>query len=191
MFNKTGSTQYAQNRYVFNQFFEGLKDFYREYPIDINKLIKKLFVNITVLMFNLLDEIDETKAELSGHLNETCIEQHFDMIKPFGSTLPFEIETQLVRSLEAVKLFTIGITKIRDIIVELYSKFENPTDECMRTLTRMSTCSMCSPGFGNQVDDEIKPCMSYCLHVYAKCIEVDLNQMNPVWNSYLGKIKFK
>ena len=75
---------------------------------------------------------DDMKELHNADLNKDCISESFDTIEPFGPRIVVDIEKQIVKSIESVKLFTIGITKIRDIIIELYSKFENPSEKCTR-----------------------------------------------------------
>ncbi len=78
MLNETYSSQYLTHGHIFTQFFEGLKDFYREYPIDIRKLIRQLFVDLTVIMFNILNHNEKTNN--AHKLNETCIDLNLDFI---------------------------------------------------------------------------------------------------------------
>jgi hypothetical protein len=74
-------------------------------------------------MFDLLNN-DESQ------LSKDCVIENFNNIKPFGSLIAANIESKLIKSIESVKMFTLGITKIRDIILELFSKFENPSEKC-------------------------------------------------------------
>lgn len=126
IFNHSYAIQFKRNNQVFAQFFSSLQDFYREYPVDINKAIKDLFVEITILMFDFL------KTDESFLINKDCVSENFDSIKPFGSSIAKSIEAKLIKSIESVKMFTLGLTKIRDMILELFSRFENPSEKCTR-----------------------------------------------------------
>lgn len=183
MFNKTYHNQYAKYSYIFEQFYEGLKSFYGEYPIDIKSLIRKLFLNITKIMFNLLKHD-------AYRLDEKCLDLYFDSLEPFGPNIVVNLEKQLVTSLKSVKIFTSGLTKIRDMIIEVYSKLEQPSSECNKILTRMTSCSICVGDSMRSYRYEIKPCMEYCLEVYKKCIAVDILRLDPIWNNYLSKSSY-
>ncbi len=177
---------------MFTQFFDDLHKYYREYPIDINKIIKEFFSKITMVMFEFLTEKDpKSKVYISGITHE-CIRDQFDDIQPFGLEISADIEHLLIKSIESVKLFTTGLTTTRDMIIELYSQLENPSEKCIRMLTKITQCPMCMPT-NNTVSNldmhQIKPCIHSCMHVYTKCIGVDLNNLNPIWNSYLDLMK--
>lgn len=49
---------------------------------------------------------------------------------------------------------------------------------------------MCAPADNEFVQEVpvIKPCINSCIHVYSKCIGIDLDKLNPIWNKYLGKL---
>ncbi len=178
---------------MFRQFFHDLHTYYREYPVDINKTIRELFAKITMVMFEVLHENNpKTRVFLNYNITDKCIEEHFEAMQPFGPEISADIEHQLIKSIESVKLFTTGITKTRDMIIELYSKFENPSEKCIRMLTKITQCPMCLPTDEavSKLDmHPIKPCIHSCMHVYTKCIGVDLNHLSPIWNSYLDLMK--
>lgn len=185
MFNKTYLTQYISNRQIFQQFFDGIKKYYNEYPIDIRNVIIKLFSNITKIMFNLF-----TKSKYNQSIDEKCIELNFDRLEPFGSLLPKQIIKQLKKSLNSVKMLSSGLTKLRDLIIDIYSKFQNPSVNCKRALTRMIKCSTCIDNSQipiNRKINDIKPCYTYCLHTFETCFVTDLDQLDFIWNSHLSK----
>lgn len=127
-FNKSFPIQFKKNPLLFAEFFDGLRSYYREYPINIKKTVRTLFVHITRVMLDFFDEESSNKSQL----DEKCIDEHFETIEPFGPKIGTHIESHLIKSIEAIKLFTIGITKIRNMIIELYSKLENPSINCLQ-----------------------------------------------------------
>ena len=84
-----------------------------------------------MVMLDFFDENASSKSKLDK-IDEKCIEENFETFEPFGQKIGTNIEKQLIKSVEAVKLFTIGITKIRNMIIELYSKLENPSINCLQ-----------------------------------------------------------
>ena len=125
---------------------------------------------------------------------EKCLDANFDKIEPFGQ-LPPQIIKQLITSIDAVKMFTTGLTKSRDLIIDVSSRFMNPSLNCKRKLTQMSKCSLClnntflSSNVNNHKITSIKPCYSFCLDVYKNCLVTDLDQLDFAWNSHLSKNK--
>ena len=175
------------NKSISDQFFESLKTFYGDYPIDIELWIKKFFVNLTNILYNLTNMQEKNI--------EKCLETNFDKIEPFGGQLPKQIIKQLIISIDAVKMFTTGLTKSRDLIIDVSSRFINPSLKCKRILTQMTKCSLCLNNtfvstifntISNRISS-IKPCYSYCLDVYKNCLVADLDQLDFVWNSHLSK----
>lgn len=57
----------------------------------------------------------------------------------------------------------------------------------------MTQCPMCLPTLNDYYSSsdhlQIKPCIHSCIHVYTKCVGLDLNKLNPIWNSYLDLMK--
>lgn len=84
-----------------------------------------------MIMLKLLHENDQTSIPGIAQFTEDCIEDNFGYIEPFGPQISKDIEAKLIKSIESVKIFTTGITKIRDMIIELYSKFETPSEKCI------------------------------------------------------------
>ena len=191
IFNKTLQDTNSNNQLAIQQFFDGLKKFYGDYPIDIEFTIKKVLINLTRILYYLLNNQHHT-SKSQQQIIEKCIENNFDKIEPFGSLLPKQIIKQLVKSLEAVKIFTAGLTKTRDLIIDVSSRFHNPSINCKRILTKMTKCSLCVNNtvtlIANKLNS-IKPCYSYCLDVFKNCFVADLDQLDSVWNSHLSKKK--
>jgi hypothetical protein len=124
------------------------------------------------------------------NIDEKCIENNFDKIEPFGENLQKKITKQLVKSLDAVKLFTSGLTKTRDLIIDISSRLQNPSLNCKKSLTRMTKCSMCINNTYTVTMykiNSIKPCYTYCLDVFKNCFVADFDQLDFIWNSHLSK----
>jgi hypothetical protein len=191
-YNTRNSEQVNRNRLVFIEFFEDVKKFYGDYPIDISKVIRKVFISLTKIMYNLLNSnytIHKKSSDEDQAILFECIDKSFDSINPLGSKLPKLTEDKLTKALQAVKLFTSGLTRTRDIIIEMYSLFERPSEECKRSLTKITACSACTQSFSQLITKNlasVRPCFDSCLTVYKKCIGIDLERLNPIWNSYLG-----
>ncbi len=181
MFNKTYSIPYSNNREIFRQFFDGLKKFYNDYPINIEAVIRKLFVQTTRIVYNLFTSLN---------IDEKCIEQNFDQIQPFSVYLPIQIQAQLNNALEAVKLYTSGLTKLRDLILNIYTKFSNPSYLCMSEYMRITKCPLCYANSSNDfnVDASTKPCYIDCMGLFKTCLVVDMEFLDTVWDMSLSKL---
>ena len=170
-----------------NQFFESLKTFFGDYPIDIEHWIQIHFIKLAKFLFNMMNGQHEQYQNI-----EKCLEDNFEKIEPFGSKLLNEITKQLIKSIDSVKIFTSGLTKTRDLIIDVSSRFLNPSADCKRTLTQMTKCSLCLNNtltmvINNNKMSSVKPCYSYCLDVYKNCLVADLEQLDVVWNTHLSK----
>jgi hypothetical protein len=180
MFNKTYVTQYANNREIFQQFFDNLKKFYNDYPINIENVIRKLLVKTTKIIYNLLTSLD---------VDEKCIEQNFDQIQPFSAYLPIQMQTQLSNALESVKLYTSGLTKIRDLILNMYTKFSNSSYLCIREYTQVTKCALCYSNSSVDLnsDASTKSCYIDCLGLFKTCFVIDMEYLDTVWDMNLSR----
>lgn len=185
MFNKTYLKGYPTQSHLFVNFFDGLKQYYNQYPIDINSIIKKLFIDITKMVYFLRNNRD---------IEGECINANFDQIEPFGPSLPEKIRSQLVKSIDSVKLYTLSLTRSRDLIISLYTLFQNPTFFCTKNIAQMRTCHICASNnqFKNIYNfNDIKPCYSYCIHMYESCMGVNLEQIDEIWYQHISKVVHK
>lgn len=120
-------------------------------------------------------------------MTNSCLYQNFYYVKPFGNDIMNEMESRIKFSLESAKYFSTGLTKARDIILEITNKVENPSEKCKKLITSMTSCSMCiSDEFYNE-KISIKPCYLTCIQVYKSCFSIDLAKFDNVWNTFLGK----
>ena len=55
-----------------------------------------------------------------------------------------------------------------------------PKDECVKALTKMSSCPAC------QGIPEIQPCRGYCINVMKGCLAFHA-QLSDSWNEFIGK----
>jgi hypothetical protein len=163
--------------FIFNQFYDGLNDYYGEYQIDLRELIRKLFTDLTKLFYNVFN------SQSSVRLDETCLEANFDSLSLFDSSTLHFVVNRLVACLESVKMLNTGLTEARDLLIELYAKYETPGEECLRSIAKMSSCSMC---LANYREETSRPCLDSCATVYKKCVNVDFAQLDLLWSSYIG-----
>lgn len=181
-FNKTDS---KNSRFIqlFDQFYNGLKSYYSEYQISPTEIVKRLFVNVTKMILSL----DNSQSgggnnKNNQRIDEKCIDEFL-----FDSDIKVELEKKLEYSLESVRLFSNALTKLRDMIIEFYAKFEISSKQCNKQLTQMFSCSMCLSDEYMTKKRFIRPCFRTCSDAYKSCFNVDFNKLDLVWNLYLSK----
>jgi hypothetical protein len=163
--------------FIFNQFYDGLNDFYGEYQSNLRDLIRKLFIDLTRLFYNVFN------TQASVRIDDTCLESNFDSLNSFDSGGLHSVMNRLVACLESIKVLNSGLTRVRDLLIELYAKYESPSESCLRSMTQMSSCSMCMANFKPETT---RPCMDSCVNAYKKCVNVDFAQLDLLWKSYIG-----
>ena len=130
--NKTHPTHYQVYSNELSLFYGKLMSFYDEYPIKLDDLLSGLFLNITLSFFNFNN--DNHKFDIQ------CVEENIKKFNLFDTLQLKNIERKLISSLETFKLFSNGLTRARDMMIEFYSKFEKPNDECKKQLAKMNAC---------------------------------------------------
>lgn len=177
LFNNTETISLEKYNRIFYEFYDEIKNYFSEYQVNLKETLTKTFQNLFSTMLNIYT---------NENFDESCIKQNIDKINPFGSDIVKEMENQLKLCLESVKLFNTGLTKARDIILELYSKFENPSEECQRMVTTMTSCSLCNSDEFYVEKVLMKPCYKTCLDVYKKCFSIDSMKFDSSWDTFLG-----
>ena len=59
-----------------------------------------------------------------------------------------------------------------------------PKDECVKALTKMSSCPAC------QGLPEIQPCKGYCINVMKGCLAFH-SELSDSWNKFIGEYFFQ
>ncbi|CAF0836746.1 unnamed protein product [Brachionus calyciflorus] len=180
LFNTTETISLDDHNRIFYQFYEGIKNYFSEYQLNLREILLKTFSNLFKVMVKTNTENSES------NYNDNCFLKNLEIINPFGADILTEMESQLKVCLESVKLFNSGLTKARDIALEFYSKLENPSEECFNLFTSITTCSMCNTDdfFENKIF--FKPCFRTCINVFKKCYSVDLSKFESLWDTFLS-----
>ena len=182
-FNKTyyspSNTVFLQQ---FDSFFMSLKHYYSEYQVSLKDIVRKLFINVArmILSFKSKSNINHGNSKLN---NDQCLELLLDY------DIRMEIEKKLEKSLDSVRLFSAVLTKLRDVIIELYAKFDSNSSnskQCISSLTQIYSCSMCLSDELMVKKQSVRPCYRDCIDTYKSCISFDFSKLDPVWNSYIS-----
>jgi hypothetical protein len=180
--------------FVLSQFYDGLNDYYAEYQINLGALVRKLLVDLVRLFYNVFN------TQTSVRVDDTCLDAQLDeslsLFEPLpsavsvgeGSPLQSVIE-RLLACLESIKMLNAGLTRTRDMLIELYAMYEEQAGggECVRLVAKMSVCSMCvANGETTTTTPPSRPCVDSCLAAYKKCVNIDFAQLDVLWSSYIG-----
>jgi len=111
----------------------------------------------------------------------SCVSQTMKKLQPFGD-VPKKLTEQLRRSFVASRTFAQALLEGKQIVNKI-SKIP-PKDECVKALTKMSSCPAC------QGIPEIQPCRGYCINVMKGCLAFHA-QLSDSWNEFIGKCVFK
>ena len=187
--NKTQESNYDLYSNTFDVFFDKIKKYYGEYPIDINNVLASLFFNISLSLLDL-------KNDKNHRFDLNCIAENINELNLYDLKQLNNIEDKLISSLESLKFFTNGLTKARDMMIDFYSKFENPNqNECKKQIVKMNGCQSClgdayllKKNFTEWKHVLIKPCYEFCLHAFKTCLFFDENILDPVWKSFLDQM---
>lgn len=176
-FNKTYySASSARHLQQFDQFFAGLKNYYSEYQVNLKDIIKKLFANVARMILSL----SAPKIYNPRQIDDRCLDEFL-----LDSDIRMELEKKLECALESVRLFSAGLTRIRDVVIEIYAKLDS-SKQCVRELTQTYSCSMCLRDEFMARKRTVRPCYRTCVDAYKSCVNFDLNKIDPVWNLYIS-----
>ncbi len=170
-------------------FFDKIKKYYGEYPIEIDNLLASLFFNISISLLDL-------KNDKNHRFDLNCIAENINEFNLYDLKQLNSIEDKLINSLESLKLFSNGLTRARDMMIDFYSKFENPNqNECKNYIIKMNGCQSClgdshflEKNFTEWKSILIKPCYTFCLKTFKTCLFFDEASFDPVWKSFLDQM---
>ncbi|RNA17500.1 glypican-4 [Brachionus plicatilis] len=161
--------------------FVDLKSYFSEYQINLSEILSKLFLNLFTTNLN---------STIPQHnISYSCLVKNFHLIKPFGADIISEMESQIKLSLESAKFFSTGLTRARDILLEIMNKLENPSKECQKMITTMTSCSLCTSDEFYHEKINIKPCYQTCIQAYKTCFSIDLTKFDNIW-ILMNKLSF-
>merc|ERR1719414_43164 len=108
----------------------------------------------------------------------SCVSQTMKKLQPFGD-VPKKLTEQLRRSFVASRTFAQALLEGKQIVNKI-SKIP-PKDECVKALTKMSSCPAC------QGIPEIQPCRGYCINVMKGCLAFHA-QLSDSWNEFIDNL---
>jgi hypothetical protein len=167
--------------YITSLFYDGLLDFYGEYQINLRILIQNLMLDLVKIFyeyFNLDKEIT---------LDDFCLEKNLLNFNLINTSSMNSVVNGLIISIDSIKLFNIGLTKMRDFLIDFLSKFDSIDYDCVRQLTRIETCQICDQMFDS--NNHIGSCVDICVESYLKCLKLDILQFDLETKSYINLMK--
>lgn len=180
LLKKSNSENIEKNNKIIFDFYSNLKNYFSEYQINLADSLVKTFLSL----FSTNLKSSSTQINFS----DSCLNQNFYLIKPFGTEIISEMENQILLSLESAKFFSNGLTRARDIVLEIINRLEHPSGECKKLITTMTSCSLCTSDQFYYEKIMIKPCYQTCIQVYKTCFLMDLAKFDDVWNTFLGEL---
>jgi hypothetical protein len=121
------------------------------------------------------------KGGKASDFDMDCVSSTYYKIQPFGR-VPRQIIPRLERSIAAARSLIYSL-QVGNTVVEKLSNDGWFSDKCLKSVTKMSQCSICA-GYSN-----LKPCAGHCIDVFTECLS-SLTEMEHVWDEYLSYLTF-
>lgn len=179
LLKKSNSENIEKNNKIIFDFYSSLKSYFSEYQINLADSLLKTFLSLFATNLN--------SSTTQYHFSDSCLFQNLFSIKPFGPEIISEMQSQIQSMLESAKFFSSGLTKARDIVLEIINRLESSSGECKKLITTMTSCSLCTSDLYYDEKIIIKPCYQTCVQVYKACFLIDLAKFDNVWNTFLGE----
>jgi len=172
LFQKTYGIIYERNSDVFIDFFKDLEAYYDYGEVNLEEALKNFFSHLYQRMFTVFNAQHNFDPPYLS-----CVSQTMKKLQPFGD-VPRKLTEQLRRSFVASRTFAQALLEGKQIINKI-SKIP-PKDECVKALTKMSSCPAC------QGLPEIQPCKGYCINVMKGCLAFH-SELSESWNKFIGE----
>lgn len=166
---------YANNSHVTKSFYDKLRKHYRNGEYKINEVVDDFFKEVLKRMYVLI------KGGKASDFDMDCVSSTYYKIQPFGR-VPRQIIPRLERSIAAARSLIYSL-QVGNTVVEKLSNDGWFSDKCLKSVTKMSQCSICA-GYSN-----LKPCAGHCIDVFTECLS-SLTEMEHVWDEYLSYLTF-
>ena len=172
-FTKLYKTVYANNSHVTKSFYNKLRKYFRNGEYKINEIVDEFFKEVLKRMYLLL------RGGMGSRVNSTCVASTYNKIHPFGN-VPRQIIPRLERSITAARVM-IHSLHVGKTAVDKLSEAGWFSSECLKSVTKMSQCSICAGYSG------LKPCAGHCIDVFTECFS-KLTAVERVWDEYLSTL---
>jgi len=173
LFQDTYGIIYERNSDVFIDFFKDLESYYDHGEVNLEEALQRFFSQLYQRMFTVFNAQHNFDAKYLS-----CVSQTMKKLQPFGD-VPKKLTEQLRRSFVASRTFAQALLEGKQIVNKI-SKIP-PKDECVKALTKMSSCPAC------QGIPEIQPCRGYCINVMKGCLAFHA-QLSDSWNEFIDNL---
>ena len=170
-FTRLYKNVYANNSHVTKSFYNKLRKHFRNGEYKTNKIVDEFFKEVLKRMYLLM------KAGQASYIDMDCVTSAYEKLNPFGK-VPRRIIPRLERSITAARTLIYSL-QVGKTVVEKLSNDEWFSDKCLKSVTKMSQCSICA-GYNN-----LKPCAGHCIDVFTECLS-SFTEMERVWDEYLS-----
>jgi len=173
LFAITYGDLYKNNSEIFMNLFDEMKTYYEDGSMT-SETDETVFDAFFMKMFQRVFELSNPTYEFDQDYI-SCVGQERNSME-----LPKNLANRVQRALVSAKSF-VDALRLGDEITAKLSKFD-PTEECSRTLTRMSYCQTCHDM------SHVRPCQHHCQNVMSGCLK-DISAVNQVWQQYLSIVE--
>ncbi len=161
---------YLRNRYIFDDFFSTLDNYYLNGDIDLDHSFNLFFQRIQNTMIILLDK---NLANAPGFLN--CTSKNIDKIKPFGH-YQAQISNQLKSSLVHARTLVVGLQAGSNVTASIIKYLSR--NECREGFTKIQHCSVCEG-----IPDAMM-CNATCHNLLQSCFVIDPH-FDTYWSDFI------
>ena len=173
---------------------EKLTHFYFGYIDEslLHNMLHDLFTRRTLLTLLLRRSTPPTPNEIDEQISLECAKKHMRSLKIYDYDAVNSLELRLVRSLRAIKMYATGLTRLRDMFIELVNAWSHLTNKsqaipvaspCYIAFVRMQNCTL----------SNMSQCTQCCRRAHRLCLDIDdllLANVDEFWTMHISKLFF-